>query len=89
MTTRTSATIISSDPIRLDSSGPLTSDVVQRIQAEYREMPGLTLTLPQATRLFGVNSHESQRVLSELIGCGFLRQDQNGAYRRRPCPRCS
>jgi hypothetical protein len=36
-----------------------------------------------------VNAHESQRVLSELMACGFLRRDQNGAYWRRPCPRCS
>jgi Fic family protein len=89
MTTRTSATSIGGDPICLDSSGPMRSDVVQRIQAEYREMPGLQLTLPQAARLFGVSAHESQRVLSELMACGFLRRDQNGAYRRRPCPRCA
>jgi Fic family protein len=89
MTTLTSTTIIHDDPVSLDSSEPIRSDVVQRIQAEYREMPGLKLTLPQAVRLFGVNAHESQRVLSELIECGFLRRDQNGAYWRRPCPRCS
>ena len=51
-------------------------------------MPGLKLTLPQAARLFGVNIHESQRLLSELTLSGFLRRDQNGSY-LRPCPRCS
>ncbi len=89
MTTFTSPTIIGGDPVCLDSAGPMTSDVVERIQAEYTEMPGLTLTLPQAARLFVVNAHESQRVLSELMACGFLRRDQSGAYRRQPCPRCS
>ncbi len=89
MTTLTSATITGGDRIGLDSSGPMRSDVVQRIQGEYMEMPGLKLTLPQAARLFGVSTHESQRVLSELMACGFLRRDQNGAYRRQPCPRCS
>ncbi len=52
------------------------------------EMPGLKLTLPQAARLFGVNTHESQRLLSQLTEGGFLRRDQNGSY-LRPCPRCS
>jgi Fic family protein len=89
MTTRTSAMIIHPDPVSRGSSEPIRSDVVQRIQAEYVDMPGLKLTLPQAARLFGVNTHESQRVLSELTEGGFLRRDQNGAYVRRPCPRCS
>ena len=89
MTTLISASIIGEDSVCLDSSGPTRSDVVQRIQGEYIEMPGLKLTLPQAARLFGVSAHESQRVLSELIACGFLRRDRNGAYQRLPCPRCS
>lgn len=89
MTTRTSATVIGDDTVCLDSAGPMRSGVVERIQAEYREMPGLALTLSQAARLFGVNAHESPRVLSDLMACGFLRRDQTGAYRRQPCPRCS
>jgi Fic family protein len=89
MTTLTSATSIGGDPVSLDSSEPMRSKVIQRIQAEYMEMPGLKLTLPQAARLFGVSAHESQRVLSELMACGFLGRDQKGAYRRQPCPRCS
>ena len=77
------------DPVSRGSSEPIRSDVAQRIHAEYMEMPGLKLTLPQAARLFGVNTNESHRLLSELTESGFLRRDQNGAYRRRPCPRCS
>lgn len=88
MTTLTAAPIIHDDPVSLRSSEAITADVVQRIRAEYVEMPGLTLTLPQAARLFGVNRRESQCVLSELMACGFLRRDANGVY-RRPCPRCS
>ena len=89
MTTLAAAAIIHGDPVSLDSSEPIRSEVVQRIQAEYMEMPGLRLTLSQAARLIGVNAHESERALSDLIECGFLRRDQNGVYRRRPCPRCS
>ena len=67
----------------------IATDVVQRIQAEYREMPGLKLTLPQAARLFGMDTYESRRALSELIEGGFLRLNPNGVYVRRPCPSCS
>ena len=63
--------------------------LVQRIQAEYLEMPGLTLTLPQAARLWNVTAHQSERLLAELVDRGFLMRDQHGAYRRRGCPRCS
>lgn len=89
MTTLAAAAIIHGDPVSLDSSEPMRSEVVQRIQAEYMEMPGLKLTLPQAARLFGVTTDESQRVLSDLTNDGFLRRDRNGVYLRRPCPRCS
>jgi len=67
----------------------MTTDVVQRIQAEFMEMPGLKLTLPQAARLFGMDTCESRRALSELIEGGFLRLNRNGVYVRRPCSRCS
>jgi Fic family protein len=63
--------------------------LAQRIRAEFLEMPGLTLTVPQAARLWNLNVTQSQRLLSELVGAGFLVQDSKGAYRRRGCPRCS
>ena len=30
-------------------------DVTRRVQAEYNEMPGLSVTLPQAQRLLGID----------------------------------
>jgi len=57
--------------------------LVQRIQAEYLEMPGLALTVRQAARLWNVNAHQTERLLSELVDRQFLMRDQNGAYRRR------
>jgi hypothetical protein len=63
--------------------------IVDRARAEYLEMPGLCLTVPQAARLFGVSAQESQRVLAELTHGGFLRQGRNGAYLKGPCPRCA
>jgi hypothetical protein len=43
-----------------------------RIQAEFREMPGLTLTLPQAARLFSVDLDRCERVLATLVEEGHL-----------------
>ena len=43
-----------------------------RIQAEFREMPGLRLTLPQAARLFSLEPVRCERVLSALVETGQL-----------------
>ena len=65
------------------------ASLVQRIRAEYLEMPGLTLTVPQAARLWNLSAAHSQQLLSELVRREFLVQDARGSYRRRGCPRCS
>jgi hypothetical protein len=59
----------------------------RRIRAEYLEMPGLTLTLPQACRLWCLSPAQSERLLSELVDGGFLVRDARGAYCRRGSPR--
>jgi hypothetical protein len=46
-----------------------------RVQAEFREMPGLTLTLPQASRLFSIEPTRCERVLGVLVDAGFLATD--------------
>jgi hypothetical protein len=43
-----------------------------RIYAEYEEMPGLKLTLRQASRLFNVDVPTCERVLVELVAAGLL-----------------
>lgn len=65
------------------------STLCARVEAEFVEMPGLTLTLPQAARLWGVTLTQSRRVLSDLVEARFLTRDARGSYRRRGCPRCS
>ena len=55
---------------------------VRMVRAEYREMPGLGLTLPQAARFFALTPHESERVLTQLIDEGLVFRDQTGVYRR-------
>src|SRR5919106_4275880 len=51
------------------------SDLMARARAEFLEMPGLSLTLAQASRLCGAPPEDCQRVLDELIGDGLLRRN--------------
>jgi len=41
--------------------------VVTRIRSEYASMPGMCLTLSQASRLFGLPSEACARVMNELV----------------------
>ena len=50
-------------------------DLCTRIEAEFREMPGLMLTLPQAARLFGLDRDRCERVLDTLVHTGLLSTD--------------
>jgi hypothetical protein len=48
------------------------SAVLYRIRAEFAEMPGLKLTLPQASRLFQLEAVRCQQVLTSLVDTGQL-----------------
>jgi hypothetical protein len=53
-----------------------------RVRAEYSELPGLRLTLPQACLLFGANAGECQGVLQHLVDAQFLKTMTDGSYIR-------
>src|SRR5687768_8429962 len=53
-----------------------------RIAAEFAEMPGMTLTLSQASRFLGLPSAMCERVLSALVVVGALRRTVDGRYVR-------
>jgi DNA-binding IclR family transcriptional regulator len=53
------------------TSTPVTH-VLARIRAEYLEMPGLSLTLQQGQRLWGVDRSELEPLLRRLVEAGFL-----------------
>ena len=42
-------------------------ELCTRVQAEYREMPGLRLTVSQASRLFSIEPARCERVLVALV----------------------
>ncbi|MGE0593067.1 MAG: hypothetical protein AB7Q15_11070 [Vicinamibacterales bacterium] len=59
-----------------------TAPLLDRIRAEYLEMPGLSLTPAQARRLWGLAASDCASVLHALVAAGFLRQTDRGAYVR-------
>jgi hypothetical protein len=64
------------------NTAPPTVNFLDIVRAEYREMPGLTLTLPQARRLWNLADEECAAVLEDLVAEGFLRRTRDGAYQR-------
>ena len=49
-----------------------------RVRQEFEDMPGLSLTLPQAVRLFGMPPQVCLRVLTTLVARGLLRVTSRG-----------
>ena len=49
----------------------------------YHEMPGLSLQVAQAARLFGLRNPTCQIVLDDLVGRKHLRRAADGQYIRR------
>ena len=56
------------------------SDWLRLIQAEYREIPGLQLTKPQARRLWGLDPYTCDRILDTLVASAFLRKTARDMY---------
>jgi hypothetical protein len=63
------------EPIRID-------EVLQRIQGEFVEMPGLRLTPAQAQRLWGLEREVCDALLGALVDAKFLAQTRDGAFVR-------
>jgi hypothetical protein len=68
--------------------------LLERIRAEYLEMPGMRLTVEQAERLCGLERALCQLMLDSLVDANFLCLKSNGAYARStdgeiPRPRVS
>jgi hypothetical protein len=52
------------------------ADTLQRIRGEYLEMPGLTLNLKQAARLWQIDPGQCKALLEQLVSEGFLKHLQ-------------
>jgi hypothetical protein len=60
---------------------PPRAHLVALILGTYAEMPGLSLHVPQAARLFGLREATCQVVLDDLVRDGRLRRAVDGQYR--------
>jgi DNA-binding IclR family transcriptional regulator len=56
---------------------------LDRIRAEFDEMPCLRVTLSEARRLFGLPEETAAFVLRHLVSEGFLDRTERGEYFRR------
>jgi hypothetical protein len=56
--------------------------LVDRVKAEFNEMPGLRLTVPQATRLWGMERTLCLTVVEALVRSSFLRWGHGGTIVR-------
>jgi hypothetical protein len=52
--------------------------ITARVRAEFDEMPGLVLTIPQASKFFGLDHEMTQSVIERLVGSAYLRRTSEG-----------
>ena len=67
---------------RIDTEEDTVREVTRRVQAEYAEMPGLSVTLAQAQRLLAADEPTCAVVFKALIKRGVLRRTAQGRYVR-------
>ena len=65
----------------IDERRAARSTLVTMILGTYREMPGLSLSLDQAARLFGLRETTCRVVLRDLVDAGRLCRSPDGHYR--------
>ena len=63
------------------NAAPLAA-LLQQVREEYGKMPGLKLTKPQATRLFGVAPSVCAAMLRALVMENFLSRAGDGLFVR-------
>jgi hypothetical protein len=61
-----------------------TSRLVQRVQAEFEEAPGLAITVERGVRFWALDAATCERVLTNLRETGFLVKSADGRFRRTP-----
>ena len=65
-----------------DTTDETFTAALHRAKAEYREMPGLRLTLAQAQRLWAFDRPLCHAVLAALVDAHFLVQSSNASFVR-------
>jgi hypothetical protein len=71
-----------------NASRSIDNRLLQRVRSEFTEMPGLQLTVAQASRLWNTDVATSVALLDALVELRFLRLT-NKQYGRTDCGRLS
>ena len=56
--------------------------LLRRVRGEYREMPGMRLTIDQAMRLWTLDRTTCTSIFDSLVAARFLERDGTGQYRK-------
>jgi hypothetical protein len=56
--------------------------LAERIRAEFDEMPGMVLTVAQASRFFGIDDNTTHTVVARLVEAAYLRWTPRGTIAR-------
>ena len=67
---------------RIDNQAETIRELTRRVHAEYAEMPGLSVTLPQAQRLLAIDEPTCAAVFGALVKQRVLRRTGEGRYVR-------
>ena len=68
------------DTVRTSEPGGALHDILRRIEGEYREMPGMCVTAPQAQRLWALDATTCAFVLRTLVERRILRRTPRGTF---------
>jgi hypothetical protein len=66
----------------IDNEAEMIRELTRRVQGEYAEMPGLSVTLAQAPRLLALDESTCAAVFKVLISQGIVRRTAQGRYVR-------
>jgi hypothetical protein len=56
--------------------------LLRRVRGEYREMPGMRLTIEQAMRLWDLDRQTCSDLFASLVAAHFLEVGCDGRYRK-------
>jgi hypothetical protein len=69
------------EPCNVNVYGAIARDnLTTRVRGEYREMPGMRLTIEQAMRMWSLDRTTCSELFSSLVAAHFLERDRNGRY---------
>ena len=69
-----------------DDADRVRTELVRRIRGEFEEMPGLSLTSAQASKLFGISPDVCADILGNLCEAGMLSLNGDRRYSHRLAP---